>query len=701
MRKHSPPRHQGTKAAGLVSLCLGGVLAAVLAAGQQQQPPAVKFQATANLVLVNVDARDRAGRPIQNLKATDFEVFEDGQPQKIAFFEYERLDAPPQALARPSATEPQAPQAAPAAPSPVRYKDRRLLVLYFDLSAMPVADQVRAIRAAIKFLTEQTTPADLIAVMSFSTRFQIVQEFTDDRARLLEAIRGLRVGEGAELAAEAAAGEEDEIAEDTGSAFTADETEFNIFNTDRKLSALESAVKLLAALPQKKALVYFSSGVGKTGVENQSQLRATVNAAVRGNVAFYPIDARGLMATAPAGDAARGSPRGAGVYSGAMQRQLQARFNDQQETLHTLAADTGGKALLDNNDLTLGIRQAQQHISSYYVLGYYGTNPAQDGRFRRIRVRLALQPAARLDYRSGYFAPKDFRQFTSADKERQLEEALLLGDPLTDLSLAVEINYFRLSRDRYFVPIALKLLGAQVGLTKKGANESAELDFVGQVRDGGGKMAGSVRDTIRATLPPDKAGQLGSRPLQYDTALTLRPGTYTLRFLARENATGKMGTFEARFTVPDLDAENTWLRLSSVVLAGQRERVAAAIGAAQTRAASPPGHPLVQDGLKLIPSVTRVFRKDQELFVYFEIYDSRAPVAATLSFFRGQSKAFESQPVRVAAAARPHVLAVQFRVPLARLAPGRYTCQVNVMDEQAEKFAFPRLPVVLLDAVKQ
>jgi len=678
------------------------VAVALVSAGQQQQPPTVKFQATANLVLVNVDARDRAGRPIENLKAGDFEVFEDGQPQKIAFFEYERLDAPPQASAKPSAAEPQAPQAAPAAaPSPVRYRDRRLLVLYFDLSAMPVVDQVRAIRAAIKFLTEQTTPADLIAIMSFSTGFRVVQEFTDDRARLMEAIRGLRVGEGAELAAEAAAGEEEEIAEDTGSVFTADETEFNIFNTDRKLSALESAVKLLAALPQKKALVYFSSGVGKTGLENQSQLRATVNAAVRGNVAFYPIDARGLMATAPAGDAARGSPRGAGVYSGAMQRQLQARFNDQQETLHTLAADTGGKALLDNNDLTLGIRQAQQHISSYYVLGYYGTNPAQDGRFRRIRVRLVSQPAARLDYRSGYFAPKDFRQFTSADKERQLEEALLLGDPLTDLSLAVEINYFRLSRDRYFVPIALKLLGSQVGLTKKGANESAELDFVGQVRDGGGKMAGSVRDTIRATLPAEKAGQLGSRPLQYDTAFALRPGVYTLRLLARENATGKMGTFEARFAVPDLDAENTWLRLSSVVLAGQRERVAAAIGAAQTRAASPTAHPLVQDGLKLIPSVTRVFRKDQELFVYFEVYDSRPPVAATLSFFRGQSKAFESQPVRVAAAARPNVLAVQFRVALARLAPGRYTCQVNVMDEQAEKFAFPRLPVVLLDAAKQ
>src|SRR5207244_1506565 len=105
-----------------------------------------------------------------------------------------------------------------------------------------------------------------------------------------------------------------------------------------------------------------------------------------------PVDSRGLEASAPAGDASVASPRGTGVFSGSKQSSVTASFDDSQETLYSLAADTGGKALLDSNDLTLGIRQAQTDISSYYIIGYYSTNSADDGKFRRIQVRLASQP---------------------------------------------------------------------------------------------------------------------------------------------------------------------------------------------------------------------------------------------------------------------------------------------------------------------
>src|SRR5207245_4041461 len=151
------------------------------------------------------------------------------------------------------------------------------------------------------------------------------------------------------LAAEADTADTDS-GEDTQAAFTADESEFNIFNTDRKRSALESAAKMLGALPERKALVYFSSGVGKTGTENESQLRSTVNAAVRANVAFYPVDARGLVALPPGGDATKGASRGTGDFTGGAVTKDRDRFNNQQETLKTLAADTGGKALIDVQD---------------------------------------------------------------------------------------------------------------------------------------------------------------------------------------------------------------------------------------------------------------------------------------------------------------------------------------------------------------
>ena len=250
-------------------------------------------------------------------------------------------------------------------------------------------------------------PSDLVSIMTFSSKLNVEEDFTDDKERLTAAIRGFHIGLASDLAVE---GGDGSTGEDTGAAFSADETEFNIFNTDRKLSALESAAKMLAVLPEKKALLYFSSGVGKSGVENQSQLRSTINAAVRANVSFYPIDARGLTALPPGGDASKAAPKGNAIFTGQAHQSQRDRFNDQQETLVSLAADTGGKAFLDNNDLALGIVQARNEVRSYYVLGYYSTNDRSDGKFRRVQVKLASQPSAKLEYRGGYFCVQSLRQ---------------------------------------------------------------------------------------------------------------------------------------------------------------------------------------------------------------------------------------------------------------------------------------------------
>jgi hypothetical protein len=199
-------------------------------------------------------------------------------------------------------------------------------------------------------------------------------------------------------------------------------------------------------------------------------------------------------------------------------------------------------------------------------------------------------------------------------------------------------------------------------------------------------------------------GQLSHRNLQYDSAFTLTPGDYSLKFLCRENISGKMRTFETKFAVPDVLTEQRYLRLSSVVLSNQREALSAAVGAAERNQRLLANHPLVEGGQKLIPSITKVFRKDQNLYVFFEVYDSgadpshKAPsVAASVSFFRGRLRAFESETVRVTQVpARGNVVAMHFQIPLASLAPGPYTCQVNVVDELGKKFAFRRSPMVLL-----
>src|SRR5262249_11054507 len=294
-----------------------------------------------------VTVKDKNGNPIEGLSANDFTVTENGLPQTIRFCEFQKLEAPASTKPAPPGDHPKvapitAGQITPESPGEIRYKDRRLLALYVDMPAMPVPDQLRAIGAARKFIDTQMTPADLMAILKFSAgAVRVLQDFTDDRAELLKGLQLLTVGEGQGFD-EAA---NDDSAADTGTAFGQDTSEFTISNPDRQMAALETAAKMLGTLHEKKSLIYFSSGLRLNGVNNQAQLQATVNAAMRANVSFYPIDARGLVAQAPLGDATQGSPGGAGMYSGAAAMAATAFFQRSQDTLYTLAADTGGKAL--------------------------------------------------------------------------------------------------------------------------------------------------------------------------------------------------------------------------------------------------------------------------------------------------------------------------------------------------------------------
>jgi VWFA-related protein len=592
-----------------------------------------------------------------------------------------------------------------AATAPVRHQDKRLVALFFDFSNMPQADQLRAKDAAVDFITKQMTASDLVSIMAYGNRFDVLEDFTADRDRLLSRLQKMATGEGAGLADTAATSADE--GDDSGG-FVADGTEFNIFNTDRKLTALEDATKKLAAYPEKKALIYFASGLTLTGLENQSQLRATVNSAVRANVSFYPVDARGLTAASPVGDASTSSGRGTGAFTGSKQSGQRNSLTGSQDTLYTLASDTGGKALVDSNDLAMGIRQAQEDISSYYILGYYSSNAAEDGKYRKIQVKLVgkdLQSSAKVDYRNGYYAGKVFAKFTAGDKERQLEEALTLGDPVSELPLALEVDYFRVAQNRYLVPISLKIPGSVLALAKKGGKASTDFDFIGQVREQpSGKLVGGVRDNIPVKLSDSDASQLEHRHLQYDAGLTLPPGKYNLRFLARENQTGKMGTFETNFVVPDLSVSKD-LRLSSVILSSQKEDVKAAVGSADNDKRALANHPLIQNGQKTVPSITRVFRKDQTLYVYFEVYDpapdgaSKAPsLSAEVDLLQGARKAFSSMPARQDKMTpnRPGVASFSFQVPLAKMSAGQYTAQINVIDEAGKRFAFPRSAIVVL-----
>ena len=690
----------------IIAFLLGTFAARAQQIGQNSQPGnnPPTFTTGTQLVVETVSVKDKQGNPVEGLAAKDFSVTEDGVPQAIRFFEYQKLPD------QPGAAPPAVPERvhiydklgrvhiSAEAPGGTRYKDRRLLALYFDMTAMPTGDQVRALRAAETFIRTEMTSSDMMAILRYSGgAVDVLQDFTEDRNRLLSITGTMIAGEGEGFDISTS----DASTPDTGAAFGQDDSEFNIFNTDRQLSALQTAARMLGQLSEKKLLIYFASGLRLNGMNNQAQLHATINAAIRAGVSFWPIDARGLVAEAPLGDATQGSPGGIGMYSGAAALATTTNFQQSQDTLYALASDTGGKALLDTNDLAKGIQQAERSISSYYVLGYYSANTALDGKFRRIKISLNAGLAAALDYRQGYFAAKQFGKFNAADKERQLEDALMLPDPVTELTIAMEIDYFQLNRAEYFIPLMVKIPGRELSLAKHGGAEHTVIDFIGEIKDSFGTTITNVRDKVNIKLTDATAAELARRPVEYEAGFTLLPGKYVIKFLARDAETGRIGTYQTPFVIPNLNKEEKRVPISSVILSSQRVEIKDALyNAVKNKDRAEAANPLVQNGQKLIPSVTRVFRKDQSLYVYLEAYEqgeSIQPLIAFVTLYRGDAKAFESQPIKFAQGSnkRLKIIPLQFSLGLTNLAPDKYNCQVSILDPSGRKAAFWQAPILL------
>lgn len=699
----------------LITMVLVGTLAASAQQTGQNTPAGnsetFTLSVRTQLVVEAVVVKDKKGNPIDGLTAKDFTITEDGKAQTIRFCEHQELPKAAEPLPAIASGEGDVrvykqlgrSRISAEGPGNMRYKDHRLLALYFDMSAMPPGDQMRALGAAQNFVRTQMTSADRVSILRYAgAAVDVLQDFTDDRNRLLSILQTMTVGEDPGDVESP----DDVSSADTGAAFGQDDSEFNIFNTDRQLSALQTAATMLGQLNEKKSLIYFASGLRLNGLNNQAQLHATVDAAVRAGVAFWPIDTRGLVAQAPLGDATQGSPGNIGMYSGAAATAVTSNFQQSQDTLFSLAGDTGGKALLDNNNLSMGIIQAQQSVSSYYIIGYSPTNAALDGKFRHIKIAISSALPASLEYRQGYYSGKQFSNFTATDKERQLEDALMLGDPITELTIAMEINYFQLNHAEYYVPIMVKIPGRELALAKKGGAEHTLIDFIGEVKDdNAGITVNNVRDKVNIKLSDSTAAVLAKRPIEYDTGFTLLPGKYTIKFLARDDETGRIGTYQGIFVIPNLNKEQARIPISSVVLSSQRVDLKDALfNATKTRDQNKEANvnPLVVNGQKLIPSVTRVFTKAQNLLIYLQAYDensgSTQPLIAFASFYHAKRKVFETQPIELAPSTRSELgtRPLSFSIPLNQLQAGEYDCQVTVLNPIGQKGAYWTAPIVLV-----
>lgn len=682
---------------------LPGSGAPVVEAQQAASDGTFTLKVQSDIVLTNVVVRDKkTGAVVKGLTAADFTVLENGKPQKVASFDYQNVD---EAVAlHENATVSGKSSIADLvnrnfAADPAQLKDHRLIVMFFDLSSMQPEDTDRAVEAAQDYINKKMQSADLVAVVSMDTGLSLDQDFTADKAALLKAVGRYNGTEGTGFANGNEGGNSGGTSDDASS-FTADDSEYNALNTDRELYAIRTIAKTLERVDQRKSLLYFSGGLTRQGIENQASMRAATNAAVRANVAIYSVDSRGLQALPPVGDASKGSLRGTAAYSGgAMQSQLDSNFGS-QEVLATLSTDTGGKAFFDSNDFAPAFQQIQHDTEAYYILGFRSTNTARDGSYRRLTIRVNRNDV-KLDYRPGYYAPADFQHQKSEDRELALTEQMRSDLPATDVAVYLQALYFRMEDNHFFVPVSLIVPGSQIPFLKNGDRDKASIDILGQVKNAQGISVGDIRDTVKLAL--DASQQVSRKNIQYSTGFTLAPGRYHLKFVVRENQTGRMGSFETDLQVPDL--KKIPLKLSSIVLASQQT----------PNTAKRTANPLIRDGVEWIPNIAHVFRQDQHLYFLYEVYDptrqksdgsapktspglTRRPsgavkVLTSIEFLSGGVKIYETPLVSADAVNVPDrdAVAFQFDVPLAQLKPGTYICQVNVIDDAGGSFSFPRL----------
>jgi hypothetical protein len=251
----------------------------------------------------------------------------------------------------------------------------------------------------------------------------------------------------------------------------------------------------------------------------------------------------------------------------------------------------------------------------------------------------------------------------------------------------------------------VKIPGSELALARRGGAAHTEIDFIGEIRDDHGTTIRNMRDHKDIPLSGSTAAEWEKIPIEYDTGYTLLPASYRIKVLARDAETGRMGTFLGKFDIPNLEKETKRVPISSVVLSSQRAEMSGSVvvGNAKKAAATQAADPLVQDGKKLIPSVTRVFHATSDMYVYLQAYEPGAtaaaqPLVAYVSFFQKGVHVMDAPPVKATQGPnrKSHMLPVMVTVPLSKLAPGEYDCEVTVLDPSGQKGAFWQAPVMII-----
>jgi len=672
-----------------------------------------------NLVNIDVIVKDKKGKYVSDLKPEDFVITENGQPQKIEFF-----DAPL------SKTETHKPNdtAAPAtttttSTSPTAPRHYVSLVLDSQTTGLTNLKQLR--EGAIKYVREQVTDADAVAILSVTNGLQMLQPFTQDKAKLIATLENLGGTSGARnseirevnesianlrdyinnssstgditTAAGGSAQASVMIAQTVLQQFIRMRTALSVQQARPVLAALAAIAEGLRRIPGKKTLVLFSQGFVTPAVLDW-QVQSTIDIANRANVAVYIIDSAGLRgAAAGTNSVAPASPL-SGVSAIASQEQRirgvggetvfdtvrQEGQNREYDILYRISDDTGGKFLKGNNDIGKGLERINEEIQARYTLAYRSSNQNFDGTFRKVKIEVQ-RPDTQVMSRSGYYAipPEEIVLLSPADKKLLASFAEAQTNP--GLPIFVSLSPFRTRHGLYNIPLAIEIPPSAVKFDRKGEKQTMQLEVLGVVKAGADRMLSKLGGNFAVNLSTNDYNEIVNNNIFYRQDLQLTSGEYTIDLIVKDKQSGKVSARHEQLVLPEPDAE---FATTPVVL---------------SRFVAPANQlpPDIADadvfvhGKQLIrPSAARQFRTTDNLIMFMSVYNAanstetgKPLVRVTVRLMKDGQPAtkffdyvltdIESQPVS-------HLTFAQY-LPLTNLAAGHYQAMIETKDMVTRK----------------
>ena len=699
------------------------LLLAVPCAAQDDEVVRVK----SNLVNIDVLVKDKKGKYVADLKAEDFTVFENGVQQKIEFF-----DAPLIGSTRRTTTPGGDVRTDPSDPAS---NPRNYVILVLDSQTTDVTNLKQVREGTIKYVREQITDDDVVALLSVTNNLQLLHPFTQDKAKLIAALENIGVRstsknfEQADLAEniDRLRGELNMVNTTPSSAITSPgagssaarimimrtmlaqfiklRTALSLQQSRPILAALGAICEGLRTIPGKKTLVLFSQGFVTPAVLDW-QVQSTIDIANRANVAIYIIDSAGLRASAPNTTALGTNSPLSGISAAQSQEQRiravggetvfdtarQEGLTREHDILYRISGDTGGRFLKGNNDIGQGLERINQEIHARYTLAYRSTNQNFDSSFRKVKIDVR-RPDTQIISRSGYYAipPEEIVLLSPADKKLFDNFAALQSNP--GMPVSISVSHFRWRDGMYVVPLAIELPPEAVQVERKGEKRLMQLEVLGILKGTPDKTLSRLGGNFDVSLTAEQYQTIVSNNIYYRQDLLLTPGDYTIDLIVRDRQSGKTSARREQVVLPDLSSE-----LSATPLVISRY-----VEAANPQATEPDVFTIRRTSIR--PSAARQFRATDNLVMFLGVYNAansadtgKPMVRVTARLMKdGQpaTKPFDYVLTEVDNEPVPHLTFAEF-IRLTGMTPGQYTVTIEVKDMVTKKLVKQEASFVII-----